>query len=223
MIKAQENYQEGFPGDKNPTLKDEREKLEEKQDEIKLHTTKKEGLRERETTAINKKIFLDFFERSRGIVSIACQKIDISRSIYYVWMKKDSKFRKAVEEITKRRPEVLEDRMYAKAQEGDISALKFMLEYLHPRFKKPVQKQTTVHIHHHSTPPSELEKNEEINLDLCDLIALADYDPTENIENQTPAMQKLLKRYKPLLDFWDKFRGDNGEKAPADGERFKNL
>src|SRR3989338_2301545 len=66
---------------------------------------------ERESTTLNKKMFLEFFEKSRGIISVACQKIDICRATYYVWMKNDPKFRKAVEEIIKRRPEVLEERM----------------------------------------------------------------------------------------------------------------
>lgn len=106
---------------------------------------------ERESTTIAKELFLTVLEQSRGLITVVCQKINISRATFYNWMKTDKEFAAKVKEIQKIKPEILEDRLYAEAVSGSFPALKFMLQHTHPDYKKKprINKDSTVHIIHH--------------------------------------------------------------------------
>lgn len=60
---------------------------------------------------------------------------------------------------------MLEDRLFSKGMEGDVSALKFLLIHTHPRYKKKKQKERSVHIYHHVDRSSDKK-----NLTLEDII-----------------------------------------------------
>ena len=50
--------------------------------------------------------FLEVLRNADGNVKLACRKINISRSAYYKWLKKDKKFKKLVDEV---REEIIDD------------------------------------------------------------------------------------------------------------------
>ncbi len=106
---------------------------------------------ERESTKRNKKLFLDLLEKSRGMITLTCERAEISRATYYVWVKNDHAFEEAVKEVTNEKILILEDRMFGSAMQGDFKALKYLLDRLHPEFKKKPEekKESTVHIFHH--------------------------------------------------------------------------
>ena len=51
-------------------------------------------------TAHNKKELLQALEKTRGIVTSACEMVKISRSNYYTYIKQDAVFKEAVEELS---------------------------------------------------------------------------------------------------------------------------
>lgn len=110
---------------------------------------KEEKKQERDSTTFDKKIFLDYLERSRGMITVVCQKTNTARSTYYHWRKTDNDFREKADDIIKAKPEILEDRLFAKAVDGDVPSLKFMISHLHPDYKRKVNKDSVVHIYHH--------------------------------------------------------------------------
>ncbi len=107
---------------------------------------------ERESTKRNKLFFLATLEKSRGMISVTCQNAHVSRATYYLWIKKDPVFENDVKEITDGKIFLLEDRMYLNAMNGDFKSQKYLLDRLHPEFKKKAkeEKESTVHIHHHA-------------------------------------------------------------------------
>ncbi len=96
---------------------------------------KKESKQDRDSTAIYKELFLRTLERTRGVITVCCDKVGISRATYYVWMKNDPEFKSAVEEVLKLKADFLEEIMYVMATK-DFRATKYMLEKIHPEFKK---------------------------------------------------------------------------------------
>ena len=169
---------------------------------------------ERERTTARKKIFLQILEESRGIISVTCQKAEIARATYYVWMKTDPQFKDAVEKIQAAKPDLLEDRMYILAlKEGDFRALKYLMDKVHPGFKAQPSKnkETIVNIYHHATPPSEKEEGE-LNLGLDQLFSLAE---GEGLDQMTPEGYESIKKYIPLAEFIREHLGIKSEENPV--------
>lgn len=55
-----------------------------------------------------KKIFLEKFSESLGIITPACKAANIERKTYYRWLEKDEKFKKSVEEIKEEQIDIVE-------------------------------------------------------------------------------------------------------------------
>lgn len=109
-----------------------------KQAEIK----RKEQEQERTTAA--KKIFLQFWEKSRGIIKITCEKAGVGRSTFYEWKEEDPEFAKALEDVTKNRNDEIEDLLIGKCvAEHSGADIRFYLERRHPAYK-PRQVQENV-------------------------------------------------------------------------------
>lgn len=104
---------------------------------------------EQERTTIKKRLFLQYLDSSHGIITSVCQKVEIGRSTFYYWDKNDKDFHSSVLSIIHSRGEVLEDRLYAKALEGDTQALKFLLPHMNSKYKKKAEQERKVHIYHH--------------------------------------------------------------------------
>lgn len=75
-----------------------------------------------------KKKFIHEYALCKGIVSIACDKVPISRSAFYLWCEKDSAFKVAVKSIEIAQKEHVESKLLAKIDEGDTTAIIFYLK-----------------------------------------------------------------------------------------------
>ena len=76
-----------------------------------------------------KKAFLIAYKKGFGNVSTACRLAGISRTIFYIWKKKDKKFLKALMEIEPEEDmlDQVEGKLYKKAiVDEDIAALIFL-------------------------------------------------------------------------------------------------
>lgn len=113
---------------------------------LKLPSEDKE---EQERTRIKKKLFLQYFEKSCGIITLACEKVGISRPAFYHWRKYDKDFHSEVSKILNHKIEILEDRMFSLALSGDFKALSFILSRLSPKYRKKKEPKSEVHIYHH--------------------------------------------------------------------------
>ncbi len=99
----------------------------------------------KKTTSQDKKRFLEFFQKRRGIVTLACKDAGISNFTFYKWVKDDPEFAEQAEEIREIEIGIIaEDRMAeAIIVHKDMAMVRF---YLQSRNKKYVQKlQTEVH------------------------------------------------------------------------------
>lgn len=103
---------------------------------------------EQERTKTKKKIFLQYLEKSRGIVTLSCEKTGVARSTFYHWRKHDKEFRSATVKILNCKIEILEDRLYTLALEGEFPALAYILNRAYKRRDKKDSK-NEVHIYHH--------------------------------------------------------------------------
>lgn len=61
-----------------------------------------------------KQHFLDMLVKTRGIISGACQAVNISRQTYYQWLKDDPEFAKSVEEINEGCIDWVESKLHEK-------------------------------------------------------------------------------------------------------------
>ena len=147
---------------------------------------------ERELTTFNKELFLKYFENSRGVIAITCEKVQISRATYYNWMNNDPEFKSAVNTILKSRPDVLFDRMFNEAVNGNVSALKFMLTHLHDDFKKKVSDKKEVEVKMYHYPGKKPQTFKEPMLE--DFLDYPEISEWWYITNGTPEEKEQWKR-----------------------------
>lgn len=61
-----------------------------------------------------KKRFLDVLKKSRGIISSACESVDMSRQTYYNWLKEDPEFAEQVDEVQESMIDFVESKLMQK-------------------------------------------------------------------------------------------------------------
>lgn len=61
-----------------------------------------------------KKRFIEMLKKSRGIISSACESVDICRQTYYNWMKQDPLFAELVEEVNESCIDWVESKLHEK-------------------------------------------------------------------------------------------------------------
>jgi len=62
----------------------------------------------------NKKRFLEILKQSRGIITSACESVDMSRQTYYNWLKDDKEFADAVDDIQEGMIDFVESKLMQK-------------------------------------------------------------------------------------------------------------
>jgi hypothetical protein len=62
----------------------------------------------------NKKRFLEILKQSRGIISSACESVDMSRQTYYNWLAADPDFAVAVDEVQESMIDFVESKLMQK-------------------------------------------------------------------------------------------------------------
>lgn len=128
----------------------------------------KVGNDQRRSTLENKLYFLECLQQTKGVVTAVCMRTSISRATYYHWMKTDKIFRESVEEIKHEKAEILEDRLFSLAHEGDIKALKYLHSFYARRTS--THQDTSVHIYHHTDKNPEEPKRFSITNVVDDLL-----------------------------------------------------
>jgi hypothetical protein len=92
--------------------------------------------REQERTRIKKKLFLEYLAAAKGIITPVCEKVQISREMFYQWKEKDPEFAQAVGKVTAKMNEEVVDMLMAKIFiERDGPSIRFYLERKNPEFK----------------------------------------------------------------------------------------
>ena len=76
----------------------------------------------------NKIRMLEELKRSMGIVSLACDKCNLSRTQFYQWLKDDADFRQKYEEIEERQIDFVESRLFQNIKNGDPTSIIFYLK-----------------------------------------------------------------------------------------------
>ncbi len=89
------------------------------------------------------RVLKDFLEELRrvSIVQYACEHVGISRNTVYEWRKKDSNFRKDMDDAQKEGSDLINDMaesvLIQKIKEKDIKAVMFLLKHKHPSYADP--------------------------------------------------------------------------------------
>ena len=82
---------------------------------------------------IKKELLLKSLEQSLGVVTVACNKVDIPRSTYYKWLKEDEAFAREVEDIDNVALDFAESKLHEQISNNVPSSTMF---YLKTRGKK---------------------------------------------------------------------------------------
>ena len=91
---------------------------------------------EQERTVIKKRAFLDLWEKSSGVVSYVCDKLDINRNTFYKWKADDPEFAAKIKAVEDKRLDSAEDILFGKVfVERDASCAKYLLDRKHPGYK----------------------------------------------------------------------------------------
>lgn len=116
----------------------------------------------------NQTDFIEIFEKSFGLISVACKKADIDRKTYYRWLE-NPLFAEKIEEKKESFKDFGESALYKKMQDGDMIAIR---EYNRAKNKdrgygiKEVRQDIKQEVHHTGIPaptafilqlPSEVE------------------------------------------------------------------
>lgn len=91
---------------------------------------------EQERTRIKKKMALEVFGNLRGVITVVCKKVEISRETFYEWRKTDPEFAAALKAVEIERCNDIEDLLLGKIFiEHDGTSIRYWLDRKHPNYK----------------------------------------------------------------------------------------
>lgn len=91
---------------------------------------------EQERTIVKKRAFLELWEKSSGVVSYVCDKLEINRNTFYAWKANDPEFAAKIKAVEDKRLDSAEDILFGKVfVERDASCAKYLLDRKHPGYK----------------------------------------------------------------------------------------
>ena len=79
-------------------------------------------------TEQHKKAILEALESSLGVVTSACKKVGIGRTIFYEWLKTDEDFSKAVKDIENIALDFAESQLHQQIKSGNSTSTIFYLK-----------------------------------------------------------------------------------------------
>jgi len=79
-------------------------------------------------TEQHKKAILEALESSLGVVTSACKKVGIGRTIFYEWLKTDEEFSKNVKDIENIALDFAESQLHQQIKSGNSTATIFYLK-----------------------------------------------------------------------------------------------
>ncbi|WP_375181874.1 helix-turn-helix domain-containing protein [Chryseobacterium sp.] len=85
-------------------------------------------VRNRLSTKLKKKMVLKALEKSLAVVSSACQMANVNRQTFYNWLKSDSQFKEAYEEIKEISLDFAETSLFQQIGEYNTAATIFYLK-----------------------------------------------------------------------------------------------
>ncbi|MBL7881222.1 MAG: helix-turn-helix domain-containing protein [Chryseobacterium gambrini] len=85
-------------------------------------------VRNRLSTKLKKKMVLKALEKSLAVVSSACQMANVNRQTFYNWLKSDSQFKEAYEEIKEISLDFAETSLFQQIGEYNTTATIFYLK-----------------------------------------------------------------------------------------------
>ena len=71
---------------------------------------------------------LKALEKSLGVVTTACNKVNVARATHYSWMAKDKKYKKAVEDISEMGLDFAESQLFSLIQDRHPASVFFYLK-----------------------------------------------------------------------------------------------
>lgn len=98
------------------------------------------SITERRTRVIKQKAFLQYYQKSYGVILTCCEKLNIGRTTFYDWIKDDKWFADAIKVVNDDKNKIAEDILWGKIiHEKDGSCTKYYLDRKHPDYKPKVQ------------------------------------------------------------------------------------
>jgi hypothetical protein len=89
---------------------------------------------EQARTTWAKQKFLEYMEKTMGMIKIAADQAEVSRQTYYNWYKDDPDFRAEVDRIKKQQIGEVEDRLVKAIMNDNVTAIMFYLRAKHPDY-----------------------------------------------------------------------------------------
>lgn len=77
---------------------------------------------------ITKKAMLEALEKSLGVVTSACKAVEISRETHYRWMREDSNYKEAVDDLANVALDFAESQLHKQIKGGNPTATIFYLK-----------------------------------------------------------------------------------------------
>ena len=78
--------------------------------------------------AQHKEALIEALEKSLGIVTTACKTVGVGRTTFYLWMREDPEFKKAVDEIENVALDFAESQLHKQMKDGQASSTIFYLK-----------------------------------------------------------------------------------------------
>lgn len=95
---------------------------------------------DQQRTRIKKQLFLEYLQKTRGVVYLTCEKVGIGRQTYYDWLKADAVFAAAVQEVEADKNNVAADILWSKVSvERDGPSVRYYLDRKHPGYKPKIK------------------------------------------------------------------------------------
>jgi hypothetical protein len=75
-----------------------------------------------------KTTFIEVYKKNLGIISVACEKCNISRQTYYDWMKNDPDFKQAIADADESTIDWAEGKLFKAVDDGNVKATTYLLD-----------------------------------------------------------------------------------------------
>lgn len=79
-------------------------------------------------TPERKKALIDALIKTLGIVTTACNSVNIHRKTFYEWYKEDEEFKKEVDDISNIAIDFVESQLFKRIKSGDTAAIIFFMK-----------------------------------------------------------------------------------------------
>ena len=83
---------------------------------------------EQKRTSAAKKAMVEALEKTLGIVTMACNTANLSRTQHYAWYNTDEKYRDAVDSVSDIALDFAESQLHKQIKEGEVSSTIFYLK-----------------------------------------------------------------------------------------------